>query len=78
MLYNKAKFQFDISAIESQIDSFISKLVYYYLNVQYSFFLFAGEKGRRIRELTIILQQRFKFPDMLYESTTEVVCHCSS
>ncbi|PWA53531.1 villin/Gelsolin, ADF-H/Gelsolin-like domain protein [Artemisia annua] len=31
----------------------------------------AGEKGRRIRKLTIIFQKRFKFPDMLNESITE-------
>lgn len=46
-----------------------------FVNTNLSFLLFSisGEKGRRIRELTSVVQKRFKFPENTVELYAEKV-----
>jgi len=51
--------------VESNFHSFIHKLCV--------FMVYIGEKGRRIRELTSVVQKRFKFPENSVELYAEKV-----
>jgi small subunit ribosomal protein S3e len=43
------------------------------LDLGFDFMIYIGEKGRRIRELTSVVQKRFKFPENSVELYAEKV-----